>query len=83
MPAQFGAHRMTRDFDILGRSFPGDKTEIIRRIAGITATEIDDGVAFDPETLTTVPIREEDEYHGLRLSMATSGPAATPHNHPE
>ncbi|MEU9402442.1 nucleotidyl transferase AbiEii/AbiGii toxin family protein [Streptomyces sp. NPDC048242] len=70
--AQFGARRMTRDIDILGRSFPGDETEIIHRIAVIAATEIDDGVVFDPTTLKTVPIREEDEYHGLRLSMAAS-----------
>ena len=70
--AQFGARRMTRDIDILGRSFPGDEAEIIRRIAGIAATEIDDGVLFDPATLKNVPIREEDEYHGLRLSMAAS-----------
>ncbi|MBK3568892.1 nucleotidyl transferase AbiEii/AbiGii toxin family protein [Streptomyces sp. MBT62] len=70
--AQFGARRMTRDIDILGRSFPGDEAEIIRRVAGIAATEIDDGVAFDPATLKTVPIREEDEYHGLRLSMTAS-----------
>lgn len=70
--AQFGARRTTRDIDILGRSFPGEETEIVRRIAAIAATETDDGVAFDPATLKTVPIREEDEYHGLRLSMAAS-----------
>jgi len=70
--AQFGARRMTRDIDILGRSFPGTETEIVHRIAVIAATEIDDGVVFDPATLKTVPIREEDEYHGLRLSMAAS-----------
>ncbi|MEU1476370.1 nucleotidyl transferase AbiEii/AbiGii toxin family protein [Streptomyces sp. NPDC005760] len=70
--AQFGARRMTRDIDILGRSFPGTETEIVHRIAVIAATEIDDGVVFDPATLKTVPIREEDEYHGLRLSLAAS-----------
>ncbi|MFF0570481.1 nucleotidyl transferase AbiEii/AbiGii toxin family protein [Streptomyces sp. NPDC004041] len=70
--AQFGARRMTRDIDILGRSFPGTETEIIHRIAAIAATESDDGVVFDPTALKTVPIREEDEYHGLRLSMAAS-----------
>ncbi|BCL27558.1 nucleotidyl transferase AbiEii/AbiGii toxin family protein [Streptomyces aurantiacus] len=56
----------------LGRAFPGTETETIHRIAAIAATEIDDGVVFDPTTLKTVPIREEDEYHGLRLSMAAS-----------
>ncbi|MFD9326749.1 nucleotidyl transferase AbiEii/AbiGii toxin family protein [Streptomyces sp. NPDC060065] len=70
--AEFGARRMTRDIDILGRSFPGTETETIHRIAATAATEIDDGVVFDPTTLKTVPIREEDEYLGLRLSMAAS-----------
>jgi hypothetical protein len=67
--AQFGARRMTRDIDILGRVFPGDEAEITRRIATISSTEVDDGVTFDPTTLKTVPIREEDDYHGLRLSI--------------
>ncbi|MGP3925568.1 nucleotidyl transferase AbiEii/AbiGii toxin family protein [Streptomyces sp. 8N616] len=70
--AQFGARRMTRDIDILGRSFPGDEAEIVHRIAAIAATEVDDGVVCDPTTLKSVPIREEDEYHGLRLTMAAS-----------
>ncbi|WP_326652734.1 MULTISPECIES: nucleotidyl transferase AbiEii/AbiGii toxin family protein [unclassified Streptomyces] len=70
--AQFGARRMTRDIDILGRAFSGEEAEIIRRIAAIATTEVDDGVAYDSATLRTEPIREEDEYHGLRLSMAAS-----------
>lgn len=70
--AQFGARRMTRDIDILGRAFPGDETEITRRIAEIAATAVDDGVVFEPDTLSTVPIRQEDEYHGLRLAMAAT-----------
>jgi predicted nucleotidyltransferase component of viral defense system len=67
--AQFGARRVTRDIDILGRAFPGDEQEIIRRITQIAATAIDDGVTFEPDTLTTVPIRQDGEYHGLRLAM--------------
>lgn len=70
--AQFGARRMTRDIDILGRSFPGDEDEITRRIKGIAATEVDDGVEFDPTTLKSVPIREDDEYHGLRLTIVAT-----------
>lgn len=70
--AQFGARRITRDIDILGRAFPGDEEEIIRRITQIAATDIDDGVTFEPDTVTTVPIRQDDEYHGLRLAMAAT-----------
>jgi hypothetical protein len=60
---------MTRDIDILGRAFPGEEAEIIRRVSIIAGTEIDDGVTFGPGTLKTMPIREEDEYGGLRLTM--------------
>ena len=37
---QFGARRVTRDIDILGRAFPGDEQEIIRRITQIAATTV-------------------------------------------
>jgi hypothetical protein len=70
--SQFGARRMTRDIDILGRSFSGNEAEITRRIAAIATTEADDGVVFDPMSLSTVPIRQDDDYHGLRLAMAAS-----------
>ncbi|HEX3785690.1 MAG TPA: nucleotidyl transferase AbiEii/AbiGii toxin family protein [Pseudonocardiaceae bacterium] len=70
--AQFGARRMTRDIDILGRAFPDDAQEITRRISMIAATQVDDGITFAPESLTTVPIRQEDEYHGLRLVMTAT-----------
>jgi hypothetical protein len=75
--AQSGARRITRGIDILGRAFPGDEEELIRRITQIAATNIDDGVTFEPDTVTTVPIRQDDEYHGLRLAMsATLGRAS-------
>ncbi|MFI8002603.1 nucleotidyl transferase AbiEii/AbiGii toxin family protein [Streptomyces sp. NPDC086010] len=70
--AQFGARRTTRDIDILGYAFSGEEADIIRRIAAIATTEVDDGVAYDSAALRTEPIREEDEYHGLRLSMPAS-----------
>jgi hypothetical protein len=70
--AQFGARRITRDIDILGRAFPGEEEEIVSRITQIAATDIDDGVSFDPASLTTVPIRQDDEYHGLRLAMSAA-----------
>jgi hypothetical protein len=52
--AQFGARRMTRDIDILGRAFPGNEAEIIRRIAVIAATEIDDGACARRQLTGTV-----------------------------
>jgi hypothetical protein len=67
--AQFGARRMTRDIDILGRAFVADDIEIIRRIRAIAEIEVDDGVTFDAASLKTSPIREDGRYHGLRLVM--------------
>jgi hypothetical protein len=63
---------MTRDIDILSCGFLGEEAEIVRRITAIAAVEVDDGVTFDPSTLKAVPIREEDEYHGLRLVMVAT-----------
>jgi hypothetical protein len=45
---------MTRDIDILGRAFPGNEGEIIRRIAMIAATEIDDGACARRQLTGTV-----------------------------
>lgn len=70
--AQFGARRMTRDIDILGRGFTGDEAELTRRISAIAATEVDDGVVFDFSGLKTVPIRDDGRYFGLRLVMEAS-----------
>ncbi|WP_158607865.1 hypothetical protein [Nocardia panacis] len=40
------------------------------RLLSCCAVEV--GVEFDPVTLQSVPIREDDECHGLRLTMAVS-----------
>jgi hypothetical protein len=47
--AQFGARRVTRDIHILGRAFPGDEQEIIRRVTQISATAI---TTASPSNLT-------------------------------
>jgi hypothetical protein len=70
--ARFGARRMTRDIDLLGRHFPGEENEILRRISAIASVHIDDGVIFDGGAIKSIPIRESDEYHGVRLTMAAS-----------
>ncbi|RCG28213.1 nucleotidyl transferase AbiEii/AbiGii toxin family protein [Sphaerisporangium album] len=70
--ARFGARRLTRDIHMLGRGFPGEEAEIVRRVASIADTYVDDGVEFDPATLKAVPIRVDEPYNGLRLTMAAS-----------
>lgn len=80
--SQFGARRMTRDINVLGREFDGNDAEIIRRIAGIAATDIDNGVTFETQTLKTTPIREDNEYGGHRDGHRHPGQPAHHHPHP-
>jgi hypothetical protein len=62
-------HRATRDLDLLGSG--ESSAERIRRIfAEVIALEVpDDGLVFEPGSLTVAPIREDQAYGGLRASF--------------
>lgn len=61
--------RPTGDLDLLGHgdSDPAAIAELFTRICQID--EPVDGIVFDPATLKTAPIREEDKYQGVRLTL--------------
>jgi len=62
-------HRVTRDIDLLGF---GEATESHIRAVFTEALSLeveDDGVTFDLETLAVGPIREEQEYGGVRVEL--------------
>lgn len=62
-------HRATRDVDLLGFG-DNDAAAIVSVFQTIVRTKvIDDGLEFDPETVTARPITEADEYQGLRVKM--------------
>jgi predicted nucleotidyltransferase component of viral defense system len=62
-------HRATRDLDLLGFGDPGE--EHVRQVfSEILALDVpDDGVRFDLDTLAVGPIREEQEYGGVRVEL--------------
>ncbi len=62
-------HRATRDVDLLGVGDPSE--DRIRNIfAELIALEVgDDGVVFDAGSLAVGPIREDQEYGGVRVEM--------------
>lgn len=62
-------HRATRDLDLLGFGEPHE--ERIRQIfAEVIALEVpDDGILFEASSLAVAPIREEQEYRGLRAQL--------------
>ena len=58
--------RPTRDLDLLGHGDSG--VESIKRVFGeILGIEDADGIMFDIDSLSVEPIREENEYGGLRV----------------
>ncbi len=62
-------HRATRDIDLLGFGDPSE--DLIRSMfAEVLATDvIEDGLIFNPGTLTAGPIREDQENGGVRLQL--------------
>ncbi len=59
-------HRPTRDADLLGFG-PSDLQSIGQTFRDIAAITVDDGITFDPESVTAEDIRKEAGYAGARV----------------
>ena len=59
-------HRPTRDADLLGFG-PSDLQSIGQTFRDIASITVDDGITFDPESVTTEDIRKEAGYAGARV----------------
>jgi hypothetical protein len=61
-------HRPTKDADLLG--FGADDADTLRATFGaICAIDADDGVRYDTQGMKITPIREDNVYGGMRLSL--------------
>ena len=67
--AVFEERRPTRDVDLLGLAIANDVDSVAALVTEITAIEVDDGVVFRPEQVTTQTIREQDVYAAVRITM--------------
>jgi predicted nucleotidyltransferase component of viral defense system len=72
-------HRSTRDIDLLGSGEASE--ERLREIfSEVLALDVgDDGVVFDAGSLEVGPIREDQEYGGIRVTLVAHVEAATAH----
>ncbi|MBL7132891.1 MAG: nucleotidyl transferase AbiEii/AbiGii toxin family protein [Phycisphaerae bacterium] len=72
-------HRPTKDLDLLGYG-EGTPAAVADAMWHVIATPVaDDGLVFDPDSLTATEIREEQEYGGIRVKLvATLGNARIP-----
>jgi hypothetical protein len=61
-------HRSTRDADLLGFGSE-DADTLIATFRDIAAIELDDGIAFDPQSVRANTIREDNRYGGLRVRL--------------
>lgn len=65
-------HRTTHDLDLLGFG-PADVARLERVFRDLCQLQLpadeDDGLTFQPETVRAAPIREEQEYGGIRVRL--------------
>lgn len=61
-------HRPTRDADFLGFG-EMDAAALTETIRSVCVLEVDDGMTYDPATVSASEIREEASYGGLRVKL--------------
>ena len=59
-------HRTTRDADLLGFG-PSDLESIAQTFRDIASVEVDDGITFDPASVSVEEIRKDAGYAGARV----------------
>ncbi len=62
-------HRPTRDADLLGFG-PSDLDSIAQTFRDIAGVDVDDGMVFDPASVTAEEIRKEAGYAGARVLIS-------------
>lgn len=70
--AAYGARRPTRDADAEAVNTTLSAEHLTKVVHDVVALELDDGVAFDIETLSIREIREQAESPGLRVKIAAA-----------
>ena len=67
--AAFDARRPTRDADPLALQLASDQAVIEGTIERNAAAPLSDGLTFEPGSITSQVIRDEDEYSGIRVTL--------------
>lgn len=67
--AAFDLRRATRDVDLLALRTDNDPAAVERLVVEIATVDAEDGVVFLLDTITVVPIRDDDVYPGVRAVL--------------
>lgn len=61
--------RPTTDIDLAGANISSSEKKILSIVKEIAEIKIDDGVIFNTSEITTMPIAEQNQYHGVRIKF--------------
>lgn len=67
--AAFAARRPTRDIDLQATALSSEPEEVAERFRLIVELNLNDGLVFDPTSITATSIRDEDIYAGVRVKI--------------
>jgi hypothetical protein len=67
--AVLDVRRPTRDADMLVRGLARDEGRLCVMVGEILAIAMEDGVSFDPASISTTSIRDDADYEGVRLTL--------------
>ena len=67
--AAFALRRPTKDIDLKATRIANGAQNVARRVREIAAIVLDDGIAFDLDSIRAETIREGDEYQGIRVKL--------------
>jgi Nucleotidyl transferase AbiEii toxin, Type IV TA system len=70
--AVLDARRPTRDADLSVHGLPNDEASIRQTVSDIARITAADGLKFDTAELSTTPMREDAEYHGIRVTILST-----------
>jgi hypothetical protein len=70
--AAYDARRPTRDIDMQARAIDGTRNDVLHLVEEIAAVPLDDGLVFDAAGATAQIIRDEDEFNGVRVTLAAA-----------
>ncbi|MGO1971409.1 MAG: nucleotidyl transferase AbiEii/AbiGii toxin family protein [Propionibacteriaceae bacterium] len=65
----YAVRRPTRDIDLAATGISNDIPEVEQRIRAVIAHRIDDGLAFDPTSVSSEAIRDDADYSGVRVKL--------------
>lgn len=70
--AAFGNRRPTRDVDLFARDLSNAPDTMLAHMRAIAGIPVDDGLILDTASATADPIRDEEDYVGVRVTMSGS-----------